>query len=41
MVTTTEKDKLAKVRKSMRVDDAAHAEELKAAGWTMQEFDQG
>lgn len=41
IVTTTEKDELARMREEMEVDDATHAAELKAAGWTTQEFDQG
>lgn len=41
VVTSTEKKELAKMQRSMKVDDAAHAKELKAAGWSVQEYDQG
>ncbi|CAN0355341.1 unnamed protein product [Pylaiella littoralis] len=41
IVTATEKDGLAEMRRGMNVDEAVHAAGLKAAGWTTQEFDQG
>lgn len=41
VVTTMEKDELEKLRQDMSVDEATHAAELKAAGWSTQEFDQG
>lgn len=36
-----EKDELTKMRRLMKVNDTTHALELKAAGWTTEEFDQG
>ncbi|CAM9181723.1 unnamed protein product, partial [Ectocarpus sp. 13 AM-2016] len=41
VVTTMEKDELEKMRQDMSVDEATHTAELKAAGWSTQEFDQG
>lgn len=41
VVTTQEKDELAKWRREMGVNEETHAVELKAAGWSLQEFDQG
>ncbi|CAM9328538.1 unnamed protein product [Laminaria digitata] len=41
VVTSLEKDELTKMRRLMKVNDSTHARELKAAGWTAQEFDQG
>ncbi|CAM9450650.1 unnamed protein product [Scytosiphon promiscuus] len=41
VVTATEKDELAKMRREMKVDEATHEEELRAAGWSTQEFEQG
>lgn len=41
VVTALEKDGLTKMRRLMKVNDSTHARELKAAGWTMEEFDQG
>ncbi|CAN0562636.1 unnamed protein product [Ectocarpus sp. 12 AP-2014] len=36
-----EKDELEKMRQDMSVDEATHTAELRAAGWSTQEFDQG
>lgn len=41
VVTSGEKEELQKMRKLMKVDDNAHVEELRVAGWSTQEFDQG
>ncbi|CAM9344113.1 unnamed protein product [Ectocarpus sp. 8 AP-2014] len=41
VVTTMEKDELEKMRQDMSVDEATHTAELKTAGWSTQEFDQG
>lgn len=41
VVTSTEKEELAKMRKTMNVNDMAHKKEVEAAGWSIQEFDQG
>lgn len=41
VVTPTEKEALDKARKMMGVDNDTHARELKAAGWSAREFDQG
>lgn len=41
VVTTMEKDELEKMRQDMNVDEATHTAELRAAGWSTQEFEQG
>lgn len=41
VVTQSEKDELSQMKETMRVDDEVHKQELKAAGWSEDEYHRG